>query len=69
MHDGSLLSLEAVVRFYDRGAVPHEALDTRLRPLGLTEDEVAALVAFLESLTSPDVAELIADARSVAVGN
>ena len=69
MHDGSLRSLEAVVRFYDRGAVPHEALDPRIRPLGLGEDEIAALVAFLESLTSPDIAALIADARSVAVGN
>ena len=69
MHDGSLGSLEAVVRFYDRGAVPHEGLDPRIQPLGLGEDEAAALVAFLESLTSPDVASLIADARSVAVGN
>ena len=69
MHDGSLLSLEAVVRFYDQGAVPHDALDTRLQPLGLAEDDIAALVAFLESLTSPDIAELIADARSVPVGN
>jgi cytochrome c peroxidase len=69
MHDGSLRSLEAVVRFYDRGGVSHEALDPMIRPLGLGEDEVAALVAFLESLTSPDVGALIADARSVPVGN
>ena len=69
MHDGSLRSLEAVVRFYDRGAVPHDALDPMIRPLGLGEDEVAALVAFLESLTSPDVGALVADARSVPVGN
>ena len=69
MHDGSLRSLEAVVRFYDRGAVPHEALDPRIRPLGLDEHEIAALVAFLESLTSADVGALIADARSAPVGN
>ncbi len=69
MHDGSLRSLDAVVRFYDRGAVPHEALDPMIRPLGLGEDEVAALVAFLESLTSADIAALIADARSAPVGN
>ena len=69
MHDGSLRSLEAVVRFYDRGAVPHEALDPMIRPLGLGEDEIAALVAFLESLTSVDVGALIADARSAPVGN
>jgi len=30
-------------------------LDPRIQPLGLDEEEVQALVAFLESLTSPDV--------------
>jgi cytochrome c peroxidase len=69
MHDGSLRTLEEVVRFYDRGGIPHQGLDPMIAPLGLTEEEVAALVAFLESLTSPGVAELQADARSVAVGN
>jgi len=68
MHDGSLRTLEDVVRFYDRGGVPHDGLDPRIRPLGLSDAEVAALVAFLESLTSPHIAELVADARSVAVG-
>jgi cytochrome c peroxidase len=69
MHDGSLRTLEEVVRFYNRGAIPHEGLDPLLRPLGLTDDEVDAVVAFLRSLTSPDLAALAADARSVAVGN
>ena len=32
MHDGSLATLEAVVRFYAAGGVPHEGLDPRVRP-------------------------------------
>ncbi len=69
MHDGSMATLEAVVRFYDRGAIAHAGLDPLIHPLGLSDLEVAALVAFLESLTGDNVPELIADARSVAVGN
>lgn len=69
MHDGSLRTLEDVVRFYARGGIPHEGLDPLIQPLELTNEEVAALVAFLESLTSPGIDELQADARSVAVGD
>ena len=69
MHDGSLATLEQVVRFYDRGGQPHPGLDPIIRPLGLREDDIAALVAFLESLTGSGIAALVADARSVPVGN
>jgi cytochrome c peroxidase len=69
MHDGSLSSLEAVVRFYNRGGQPHAFLDPLIRPLHLTDAEVAALVAFLESLTGSTVEDLIAEARSTPVGN
>lgn len=69
MHDGSLRTLDEVVRFYDRGGVPHEGLDPLIRPLGLSTDEIEALVAFLASLTGDGVAELISDARSTSVGN
>jgi cytochrome c peroxidase len=69
MHDGSLRTLEEVVRFYDRGGVPHDGLDPLIGPLNLADEEIAVLVAFLESLTSPDVAALVADARSTPVGN
>jgi cytochrome c peroxidase len=61
--------LEEVVRFYDRGGVPHDGLDPLIGPLNLADEEIAVLVAFLESLTSPDVAALVADARSTPVGN
>lgn len=60
MHDGVFATLEEVVRFYDRGARPRhdlvtdEMLHPALRdPLGLTEGEIDALVAFMASLTDP----------------
>ena len=68
MHDGSLSTLEEVVAFYDRGGVPNEGLDPRIRKLGLRDREKRDLVTFLESLTSEDVDELVADARAAPVG-
>lgn len=60
MHDGVFATLEEVVRFYNDGARPRhpavgdEALDPDVRePLGLTDGEMAALVAFLQGLTDP----------------
>lgn len=50
MHDGSLRTLTAVVQFYNRGGIPNPGLDRRMRALGLTAGEVAALVAFMEAL-------------------
>ena len=69
MHDGSLATLKDVVVYYNYPGVHHPQLDPRIVPLGLTFDEMDDLVAFLESLTGDNVAELIADARSVPVGN
>ena len=69
MHDGSLRTLEDVVRFYDRGGVKNPVLDPLIKPLGLDEEEIASLVAFLRSLTAGNLAELQADARSAPVGN
>ncbi|MBI4266281.1 MAG: c-type cytochrome [Acidobacteria bacterium] len=51
MHDGSLRTLDAVVRFYDRGGRMNPHLDPAVRPLGLSRNERHALVAFLHSLT------------------
>jgi len=55
MHAGQLPSLEAVVRFYsDRsGALPPDPAhpEPLLAPLGLTDREIADLVAFLETLS------------------
>lgn len=50
MHDGSLASLEEVVRFYDRGGGSSPSLDPEIRSLDLSEREIDDLVAFLESL-------------------
>lgn len=69
MHDGSLSTLADVVAFYDGGGVPNPLLDPLIAPLGLSADERAALVAFLESLTSPAVATLVERGRRASVGN
>ena len=50
MRDGSLATLEEVVDFYDEGGHANPYLDQRLRPLGLTDRDKAALLAFLRSL-------------------
>jgi cytochrome c peroxidase len=51
MHDGSLGTLEEVVRFYDDGGRANPNLDLEVRPLRLTAAERHALVAFLGSLS------------------
>jgi cytochrome c peroxidase len=50
MHDGGLPTLEAVIDFYDGGGLPNPALSARIRPIQLTSDEKAALIAFLRAL-------------------
>jgi len=68
MHDGSLLTLDEVVAFYNRGGVPNPLLDARIRPLGLSAQEEADLVAFLEALTG-DYRPLVLDAFAAPVGD
>ena len=51
MHDGSVATLKEVVELYNRGGEPNRFLDGGIRPLELTDHEIEALVAFLESLT------------------
>jgi len=51
MHDGSLLTLDEVIEFYDRGGGVSENKDYRVRSLRLTAEEKMQLRAFLESLT------------------
>jgi cytochrome c peroxidase len=67
MHDGSLSSLEEVVRFYDRGGGPSPSLDPEIRSLDLSEREIGDLVAFLVSLGGRLEAPG-ADGRPVTVG-
>lgn len=51
MHDGSILTLHEAVQHYNRGGEPNLNADALIRPLGLTDQEVDDLVAFLEALT------------------
>jgi cytochrome c peroxidase len=51
MHDGSISTLEEVIDFYDAGGRANPNLDTRVRPLRLTEAERREMVVFLRSLS------------------
>jgi len=51
MHDGSLATLEDVVRHYAGGIVDRPTLPPDLRRISLSESEQAALVAFVKTLT------------------
>ena len=51
MHNGALETLEDVVAFYNKGGGDHPNKSPLMRPLGLTDDEQADLVAFLNALT------------------
>jgi cytochrome c peroxidase len=50
MHDGSLATLRDVVELYNRGGIKNPWLDPKIKPLGLTEAEIDALVAFMGAL-------------------
>ena len=50
MHDGSILNLKEVVEHYDKGGNANPTLSPRIKPLNLTDDEIADLVAFIEAL-------------------
>jgi cytochrome c peroxidase len=53
MHDGSLKSLREVIGYYNRGGNRGASnLDGRIQPLYLSEPEIQAMLAFLETLTS-----------------
>lgn len=51
MHDGIFLSLEEVIEFLDKGGGANPNLSPLMKPLGLTQEEKADLLAFLEALT------------------
>lgn len=50
-HDGSLPTLEAVIDHYDRGGIERPSRSDVIKPLGLTPQEKADLLAFLQTLT------------------
>ena len=52
MHDGSQKTLEEVIDWYDKGGHPNAWLSDKMKPLKLTDQEKADLVAFMvEGLT------------------
>jgi cytochrome c peroxidase len=53
MHDGSIQTLEEVIELYDKGGEANPFLDSGIRPLNLTAQEKADLLALLNSLTGP----------------
>ncbi len=53
MHNGSIGTLEEVIRFYNRGGDRKDNLSKLIVPLGLSEREIADLLAFLGALTDP----------------
>jgi cytochrome c peroxidase len=62
MHDGVFGTLEEVMHFYNTGALPRhpavtdQMLDEDLRDtLGLSATEIAAIIAFMKSLTDPGI--------------
>lgn len=57
MHDGRFETLEEVVDYYDRGGDGHGNQSNLIQPLGLTEEEKEALIAYLHAI-SGEVPEL-----------
>lgn len=51
MHDGSIVSLEEVIEFYNSGGHNHPNKNSRIKPLNLSETEKQALLAFLKTLS------------------
>jgi len=51
MHDGRFGSLMEVIDFYNSGGANHPNKDAKIRPLKLTLDEKANLIAFLKALS------------------
>jgi cytochrome c peroxidase len=52
MHDGSIPTLEAVMDHYNEGGIKRPSLSELMKPLALTKQESADLVAFMKTLTS-----------------
>ncbi len=69
MHDGSISSLAEVVKFYNQGGIANENLSPLIKPLNLSDMEMADLLAFLEALTGSNVQTLVSDGFAAPVGD
>ena len=58
MHNGSFWDLREVVEFYNAGGGENEFAANKtplIKPLGLTDEEIDDLVAFLEAFSGPEI--------------
>lgn len=76
MHDGSMYGLSEVIEFYNQGGLlknengfPNTTQSPLISPLGLTDDEIQDLIAFLMTLTGDNIVEVISDAFATPVGD
>jgi cytochrome c peroxidase len=68
MHNGRLQTLKQVVEFYNDGGIANEGLDNKIKPLHLSASEIEDLVAFLQTLTGDNIAELVSDSFAAPIG-
>ena len=54
-HDGSAKSLMEVVEHYNKGGVVRKDISPEMRELGLSQQEMQDIVAFMQALTSPQI--------------
>ena len=54
MHDGRFQTIEEVLEHYNSGGKQSPNKDPLIRPLGLTEEYKAALIAFLKTMDEPE---------------
>ena len=56
MHDGSMNSLEEVVKHYEKGGIKRASLSKEMKPFELSEQQRADLIAFLKTLNGGPLA-------------
>ena len=52
MHDGSMVTMESVIDHYNDGGIDRPSRSAQIKPLNLTKQEKADLIAFMGTLTS-----------------
>jgi cytochrome c peroxidase len=52
MHDGSVPTLEAVMDHYREGGVDRPSRSAQMKPIALSKQEQADVIAFMRTLTS-----------------
>ena len=55
MHDGSMSSLEEVIKHYEEGGIKRASLSKEMKPFELSDEERKALIAFIKTLDGGDL--------------